>query len=117
MCVHAEEFSDHVVQVVAVLSWYPGELSLLNLLEETVHVVSAEWRHQCTHFVAYTAKGPHVALRVVGLVLPYLGTGVVWCSSLGVEQALLSDLGDVQVAEFGYFRAVGFRIEEYVGTF
>ena len=54
-----------------------------------------------THFVGYAAERPNIGLKVVGLVLPDFGAGVVGRARLRVQEAPLGDFGDVQIAELG----------------
>ena len=48
-----------------------------------------------THFVGYAAERPNIGLKVVGLVLPDFGAGVVRCAGLRIQEALLRDLADI----------------------
>ena len=77
----------------------PGKLSLDDLFVEALHVVCTEGRHQGAHLVQDAAKRPNVALAVVGLVAPHLGTRVVWSACLRVAQALLDNFRDVKIAK------------------
>lgn len=66
------------------MRWNGWVLALEYPLKEAVHVFSTEWWDKRTHFVDHAAKGPYVRFQVIGLVLPYLGRGVVRRASLGV---------------------------------
>ena len=60
--------------------------------EESIHVVRGEGWIQRAHFIRHATQGPNVRFKVIGLVLPDLGTGVVGRASLGVQQAIFGQL-------------------------
>jgi hypothetical protein len=76
-------------------------LTLEHTLEKPVHVIGAEGRDQSTHLVSYAAERPDIRLKVIGLILPDLRTGVVGGTSLGVEEAFLGHLRDIQITQLG----------------
>lgn len=83
--IDTQQFANHVVEVIAVLDWYARELAFLHLLEETVHVLGSERGNESAHLVADAAEGPDITFGIVWLVLPYLGTGVVWSACLCIQ--------------------------------
>jgi hypothetical protein len=81
--------------------WGGGLPTFEDLLVETFHVFGAEGGLESDHLVEDATQGPDVGLGVVRLVAPNLGTGVVRGAGLGVAEALLNDLADVEVTELG----------------
>ncbi len=63
-----------------------------DLLIESLHVFSPEGWLQSDGLIEDTAQGPDVAFMIVGLVPPYLGTSIVGCAGLSVEEALFGHL-------------------------
>lgn len=63
---------EHGVDIRGEVFWDLWEHSLQDLLVETLHVLSLEWRLEGDHLVDDTAQTPHVTLDVVGLILPDL---------------------------------------------
>ena len=80
--------------------------------EQTIHVIRLKWWLQVAHLVSYAAERPNVRLKIVWLVFPHLRARVVRGARLRVQQALLSHLADIEVAQLG----CGVLIQEYVGT-
>ena len=60
-----------------------------NPLVQIVHIGSSKGRVQRQRLVEYASQTPDVTLTIVGLVVPYLGTSIVWRSSLGVQESSL----------------------------
>ena len=56
---------------------------------------------QRQRLVQHAPQTPDVALAVVWLVVPDLGTSIVGCSRLRVEEASLGHFGNVHVTEAG----------------
>jgi len=96
--VDLEHCLDNYAHVHGVVGRNCGVLALKHFLEEPVHVVSSEGRHQSAHLVHYAAQGPDITLVVVRLVLPHLWGSVVRCSRLGVEQTFLRYLAHIKVS-------------------
>jgi len=76
-------------------------LALDHLLVQALHVVGPERRIQSAHLVQHATQRPNVTLRVVRHVAPHFRACVVGRAGLRVTEALLDDLGDVEVAELG----------------
>jgi hypothetical protein len=81
--------------------------------KETVHVFGPKWRHKSQDLVKDTTKRPDITLAIVGQILPYLWTGVVRCSRLSIQHAILSNFANVEVAKY----RGPILIQEYIGTF
>ena len=73
-----------------------------DLLVEPVHVVSLEGWSESGHLVQDAAEGPYVTLEVIWSVLPHLRTGIVWCTSLSLEETIfgINDFRDVKISQF-----------------
>mmetsp|Transcript_12912 Transcript_12912/g.37926 ORF Transcript_12912/g.37926 Transcript_12912/m.37926 type:complete len:253 (+) Transcript_12912:1320-2078(+) len=100
--VHDKELGDDVVHVLGVVARDGLVLAPHHLAREAVHGVGVEGRLEGEQFVKQAAKRPHVALVVVGAVLPHLGGHVVGRAHLGAREGVrgLEHLGDAKVAEF-----------------
>lgn len=61
--------------------------SFKDLLIESVHVVCLEGRFQSAHFIENTTQRPDIAFRVVRLVFPYFGRGVIGRTCLRVQHS------------------------------
>jgi hypothetical protein len=70
-------------------------------LEEPIHVISSERRHQGTHLIYDTAERPDIRLVIIRLVLPDFRAGIVRSTSLGVKQTLFSNLRHIEVSKLG----------------
>ena len=79
--------------------WDPVVNTARDLAGKCLHTLSSEWRQKRYHFVEDTAQAPNVARMIVRLILPDFWARVVRRASLCREQALLGDLGHVQVPE------------------
>ena len=89
------------------------QLTFQYLSVQALHVFSLKRWLQGDHFVYHTAKAPDIALHIVRLILPHFRTGIVWCASLRIVQALrVGDFRHVHVAELGSVVIV----KEYVGA-
>ena len=91
---------DHLPQLVREVSWQRLVQALGHLLSKSGHVGSPERRQQSGHLVQNATDGPNVALEVVRLVLPDLGTSVVRSASLSGQQTVLGLFRNVQVTDF-----------------
>ena len=82
----------HVLEVLAEMltDWVVGAPD--DLLAEALHTVGSEWWEKHDHLVEDASQAPDVALVVVWLVSPDLGTGVVWGTSLCAKEASLGYL-------------------------
>ena len=69
-----------------------------NFLVQPVHVFGSEWGFKSSHLVNDAAERPDVGFGVIGLILPYLGTGIVRGSGLRVEQSIFSYFRHIHVA-------------------
>ena len=66
---------------------------------QSFHVIGAEGWFKCDGLVHHTPQGPDVRFHIVWGVAPYLGTGVIGRPGLSVQQAVLGDLADVEIAQ------------------
>ena len=79
-----------------------------------MHIICIERWLQSDHLVYDAAQRPYIALEVVGLILPDLGTGVIRCARLGiVKTVLVGKLGNVHIADF----TCAIFVHENVGRF
>jgi hypothetical protein len=101
------------MQVARILGRYPFKHANTYLLVETGEVVGGEGRPQRRHLIEHASQRPHVALRSVGLVFPYFGTGVIGCAGLCGREILLENFGDVEISQFELL----VRRDEDVGAF
>ena len=79
--------------------WNSWVLSFENSVAELLHAVGGERRLESDHLVEDAAERPDVRAVVVRFVLPDLWTGVVRSACLGVDEALLCDLRNVEVSK------------------
>lgn len=91
------------------MGWHSVVGTTGDLCGQSLHALRSERRQKRYHFVEDAAQAPDVARVVVWLIFPDFWTGVVRRSRLSREQALLGDLGHIQVAELEHS---GFGEEE-----
>ena len=97
--VYFEQRGDDSGEIVGVHCRNALEHAGADLFVEALKVSGNKGRSQCGHLVANASQGPHIAFWAVGLVFPYLRTGVVRSACLGLRHVLLEHLGDVEVAQ------------------
>ena len=68
---------NQLLQLIRITVRDPLELPLQNLRVQSLHTGGPKRRILCKHLVKDTSKGPDIRFCTIGLVLPYLGTGVV----------------------------------------
>ena len=88
-------------------------MPLDDLFVEPFHVIRVEWRLEGSHFIEDAPQGPDVRFMVVRLVFSDLWAGIIGCSGLSIKEPLLSQLGDIHIAQFN---DMVFR-NEHVGRF
>lgn len=73
----------------------------LDILEQILQVLAPEGRPVCAHLVQDASQRPDIRFRVVGLVPPHFGAGVVGSARLGIGHALyvILHFGHVEVAQ------------------
>lgn len=64
-----------------------------------MHALGSEWWQKGAHFVKDASETPNIAEVVIWLVLPNLGTGIVWSSCLSREESSLGNFRDVEISE------------------
>ena len=87
------------------------DLPLQDLFVQALHVFGLKWRLEGHHLVYDAPQTPHIALHVVGFVLPHLRGCVVWCTRLCVIQPFgICNFANIHISEFGTHVVV----QEYV---
>ena len=90
----------HFTQLVAKVVRDARVLAAEHFTVQTSHVVCPEGRPQRNRFVEDAAERPDVTFHVVRLVAPDLGTRIVRCARLSVEQPSLGHFRYIHVTQF-----------------
>lgn len=97
--VYLEQRRDDSGKIVGVYCRNALKHARADLFVETLKVSGNKGRSKCSHLVANASQRPHIAFWTVGLVLPYLRTGIVGSPCLGLRHVLLEHFGHVEVAQ------------------
>ena len=81
--------------------WYARIFAFDDLFIKSLHIVSSEWRHERTHFVQHTAKGPNVTFWIIRTISPNLRACIIRCSRLSITKPFFLNLGNVKISQFG----------------
>ena len=94
-----EAESDSVLKHEGITLWNAVIYATLHLFEELVHTLAPEWGLEAAKLIHDAAKGPHITVESVCLVIPYLRTRVIRRSCLSVRQAIDQLLRDIQIPD------------------
>ena len=95
---HLEAVSHHELKIFRVHTGDRVVEASHDLLVQPVHVCSSKGRVEHDHLIEHAPERPNVTAVIIGPVLPHLGACVVRGPGLGVQESLLGNFRDIQVA-------------------
>ena len=84
-----QKLLDKQVQLLVVFHRYIQDFVVNNRLRKFLYVISDEWRVVRQHLKQDASQRPNVCCQVLGLMVPDLRPGIIWCASLGLPELTL----------------------------
>ena len=96
-------YCDHTLyqtfQITRVNAWRVIKDSFYDSFVQFIHICCSEGWMQGQCLIKYTTQTPYVALAIVWLIVPDLGTSIVRRSSLSIQKASFGHLWNIHVAK------------------
>ena len=98
-CIYLQKRPNNSTEFLRVICWKASIYPSSHLLVETFHILGLERDFQANKLVKHATQWPNIWLLIIGLIFPYLRTGVVRGSCLGHCKSLFWYLRNIHVSK------------------